>query len=69
MQHQVQSVEHPSCNVIFVDTSSTYFEVDAPDVLLELDTAGARKRRLPRPHPWGRGVEIPPWLLDGLGNG
>ena len=28
-----------SCDVIFVDTSSTYFERDAPDPLVELDTA------------------------------
>lgn len=28
-----------SCDVIFVDTSSTYFEVDTPDELAELDTA------------------------------
>lgn len=28
-----------SCDVIFVDTSSTYFEVDVPDSLVELDTA------------------------------
>src|ERR1039458_8986461 len=26
-----------SCDVIFVDTSSTYFEVDVPDPLVELD--------------------------------
>ncbi|HLI43869.1 MAG TPA: IS1634 family transposase [Acidimicrobiales bacterium] len=28
-----------SCDVIFVDTSSTYFETDVPDPLVELDTA------------------------------
>jgi hypothetical protein len=28
-----------SCDVIFVDTSSTYFERDVPDPLIELDTA------------------------------
>ena len=28
-----------SCDVIFVDTSSTYFERDVPDPLVELDTA------------------------------
>lgn len=28
-----------SCDVIFVDTSSTYFEIDVPDPLVELDTA------------------------------
>jgi hypothetical protein len=28
-----------SCDVIFVDTSSTYFELDVPDALAELDTA------------------------------
>jgi hypothetical protein len=35
-----------SCDVIFVDTSSTYFERDVPDPLIELDTAagGAEAR-------------------------
>jgi len=35
-----------SCDVIFVDTSSTYFERDVPDPLIELDTAaGIREAR------------------------
>ncbi|MGH3260977.1 MAG: IS1634 family transposase, partial [Trebonia sp.] len=35
-----------SCDVIFVDTSSTYFEVDVPDPLVELDTTqGERQAR------------------------
>ena len=35
-----------SCDVIFVDTSSTYFELDVPDPLVELDTAaGEREAR------------------------
>jgi hypothetical protein len=35
-----------SCDVIFVATSSTYFEIDVPDPLVELDTAlGEREAR------------------------
>ena len=32
-----------SCDVIFVDTSSTYFERDVPDPLVELDVAAGEK--------------------------
>ena len=32
-----------SCDVIFVDTSSTYFERDVPDPLVELDTAAGEQ--------------------------
>ena len=33
-----------SCDVIFVDTSSTYFELDVPDPRVELDTAAGEAR-------------------------
>ncbi|MGH9093122.1 MAG: IS1634 family transposase, partial [Acidimicrobiales bacterium] len=45
-----------SCDVIFVDTSSTYFEVDVPDPLVELDTA-AGERQASEEADWDHGPD------------